>query len=419
MSLLKPMGQGQGWLKAGLLGDPKSGKTYTAVLLALGVRKFFKMPGPVAFFDTEGGSEYVADRVKKETGTDLIGVRAHSFEDMVATAREAEKEGVAALIVDSVTHPWRELCEAHLSQINAQRRAKHLSPRYRLEFQDWTILKTKWAEWTNLYLNSQLHIIVCGREGGVFEFEANEETGKKELIKTGVKMKTEGEFGFEPSLLVRMEREQILGDKPRIVHRATVLGDRFGVIDTAQCDNPGFDFFLPHVQLLKAGAHAPIDTEVKTDTGVDEMGDAQWQRDKRDRVILAEEIQGELLKLYPGQTAKEKAAKMDLIELHFGTRSWTKVETQISPTVLREGLKALRKNGATASDFTPLAQSDKDFLTKKQSNSIVDLAAAVEVEPNTYASDFFKQPLEVDDLSQVAADLLINDLKKGQEAEAA
>lgn len=372
MGLLKPMGTGQGYLKAGFLGFAKSGKTYTAMLLALGTRALFELDGPIAFFDTEGGSEYVADHIKALTGKDLIGVRSRSFSDLVAVAREAEKEGVSVLIADSMTHVWRELCEAHLKSINEGRKKKNLPPRYRMEFQDWGIIKGKWSEWTDFYLNSKLHIVIAGRAGFEYDYEENEETNKRELIKTGIKMKTEGEFGFEPSLLVEMERVQKLGDKTEFLHRATVIGDRFGVIDGAQKDNPGFDFFKPHVQKLTPGAHAPIDTEVKTDLGVDQDGDAQWQREKRERTILCEEIQGELLRHWPGQTAVEKKAKLEAIEKAFGTRSWTAVESKISLLDLRKGLKALKNGdnkGPTEEERLEVVASIQEAMqTQKWSN---------------------------------------------------
>jgi hypothetical protein len=142
-----------------------------------------------------------------------------------------------------------------------------------------------------------VHIIICGRAGYEYDMELNEETGRKELVKTGIKMKTEGEFGFEPSLLVEMEREQLPDGKGgfRLQRRGTVLGDRFGVIDGATTLDPTFDFFTPHLALLKPGAHAPIDTAVKSDVGVDDEGNDGWSRERKTRTILCEEIQGELV----------------------------------------------------------------------------------------------------------------------------
>lgn len=342
MSILKPFGGGTGWLKAGLLGFPKSGKSYTATILALGLRKYMNLTSEIVMLDTEGGSEYLAPKVKRETGKDLLGVRSRSFDDLMATAKEAEKIGASVLLVDSITHPWRELCDAHLKATNEVRRAKGRGIQTRMEFQDWQAVKAKWAPWTDFYLNSPLHIIICGRAGYEYDFEErDDDSGKKDLIKTGVKMKTEGEFGFEPSLLVLMSREQDMESGGRIVHRATVIGDRYAVIDGAQADNPGFDFFLPHIKCLSPGAHAPVDTSTKTEMDVDDNGDSQFLRERRDRVILCEEIQGELVRAWPGQTASEKKAKTEAIEAAFGTRSWTRVETFDAYT-LRDGLEKIR-----------------------------------------------------------------------------
>lgn len=237
MSLIQKLGTGQGYLKAGFLGFQGSGKTFTAMLLALGLRKFLKLEGPVAMFDTEGGSEYIAERIKKETGEDLVGVRARSLGDLLTMGRECVEGEIPILIVDSMTHPWREVCDAYLQQVNAIRAANHKSPRSRLEFQDWAAIKAKFGEWTEFYLNSAMHIIICGRAGFDWDFQTTtDDAGKerRELIKTGIKMKTENEFGFEPALLIEMERVQLRENgqlAKEFTHRATVLKDKFGNID--------------------------------------------------------------------------------------------------------------------------------------------------------------------------------------------
>ena len=118
MGILQKLGTGQGYLKAGFLGFPKSGKTYTAAKLALGTRKFFGAKGPVGFFDTEGGSEYVSGMIKKESGESIVGLRSRAFIDLMAVAQECETSGVSVLIVDSITHVWRELCDPYLPHIN-------------------------------------------------------------------------------------------------------------------------------------------------------------------------------------------------------------------------------------------------------------------------------------------------------------
>lgn len=339
--MLTSLGTGVGYLKAGFLGFNKSGKTYTAKELAIGVRDHFKLEGPIAMLDTEGGAQYIAPDVKKRTGKDLIGAQTRALDEAVAFVKECETSGVSVAIVDSVTHLWREVCDSYLKQVNEARAKLNKNPRTRLEFQDWGPIKDRWAKFSNAYLNSKLHIIICGRAGFEYDYQdiSGDGDGKKELVKTGVKMKTEGEFGYEPSLLVEMERVQRDSAgrvEGRITHRATVIGDRFGVIDGKEQDNPTFEFFKPHVSLLIPGAHVAVDTEKQSKLPIDESGDAEWNRERRQRAIFAEEIQGALTAAWPGQSAPEKACKIEVIYRIFATRSWTAVENMES-TRLRDG----------------------------------------------------------------------------------
>ena len=40
--------------------------------------------------------------------------------------------------------------------------------------------------------------MIAGRAGYDYDYEQREDGTGKDLVKTGIKMKTEGEFGFEP-----------------------------------------------------------------------------------------------------------------------------------------------------------------------------------------------------------------------------
>jgi hypothetical protein len=359
MSILKALDNEQGWLKAGFLGFPKSGKTHTAMLLAIGTRKAMKLKGPVAMYDTESGSNYIAEMVKKETGVALLGVRGRSFQTLMDTAKACLEEKVSVLVVDSISHPWKELCDSYLVQLNDKRKAKNQYPLQKLEFQHWAAVKGLWQSWSDFYLNSPLHIIICGRAGYEYDMEKNDETGRKELVKTGIKMRVEGEFGFEPSLLVEMDREQVPDGNGawKIKRKATILGDRFNQIDGKEAYDPTFDFFLPHVAKLVKGAHSPVDTQSKTETGADAEGNTEWERERKTRTILCEEAQGLIVSLYPGQTSAEKKAKVDLIEQCFGTRSWTAVESMDSGK-LRVALDALRKHVESVKAKEPAKAED-------------------------------------------------------------
>lgn len=337
MALFQKLGQGAGYLKAGLYGNAGSGKTHTATLIGVGLKRDWKLPGPILYFDTETGSEYVNPLVREGTGEDALAVKSRVFSDAVAAIQEAEKLG-GILIIDSVTHIWEELKKSYVDQLNKRRVDAGKSPKPKLEFQDIDNLKKTWNPFTELYLNSKVHIILCGRLGNVWEFETNED-GKRELIKTATKMKTESELGYEPSLLCEMERVQdtVNGKLTKeVMRRCTVMKDRFRVLDGKQFDNPTYETFKPHIAFLKPGAVNSVDTTRQTQHEIDTEGADKWEKEKRQRVIFCEEIQGILTQSFPGQSAAEKKAKVDLLEKAFGTRSWTAVEN-LDSKKLKEG----------------------------------------------------------------------------------
>ena len=356
MALLKTLGHGQGYIKAGFQGFQGSGKTYTATLLAIGVRESFKISGPIAFVDTENATEYIAPLVRELTGKELVGDRTRDFEKLLALGKECVEAGISCLVVDSMTHFWRSLCDAYLRGVNEGRKKWNKPPRQKLEFQDWGNIKTEWARWTDFYLNSPLHVIICGRAGYEYDMEKNEDTGRTELIKTGTKMKTEAEFGFEPSLLVEMDIEQQPNPKEagRFIQVRTgqVLKDRFAVIDGdrlvfAKCKTKREELaavmsaFGPHVNMLKPGSHSTVQTKGEA-MPVDEHGDAEWAKERKVREIIAEEIKGVLITAQlDGTSSDAKTRRMELLSSIFGTRSWSAVETMDSG-VLRVGLAKLK-----------------------------------------------------------------------------
>lgn len=367
------MGAKPGYLKAGFLGFNGSGKTRTATLLACWIKNRFKLPGPIAFFDTEDGSGYVRDLIIELTGMEPVGIKSRSFDDLMQVGQECVDNSIAVLLVDSITHPWRNLCDSYLAGVNEAHKRRceeknwRFSPKTRLEFQDWNPIKAKWANWADLYLTSPLHIVMCGRAGYEYDYEINDQ-GKKELIKTGTKMKTETEFGFEPSLLVEMEAEvERTGEGDRTVRIATVRKDRFALIDGKSRAFPGLgdarkemeavaSFFDPHLGKLNPDLHAPVKTAIRP-MDVDADGNGDWEKEKKTRAILCEEIQGVLVSAIPGQSADEKKRKADLLMNNFGTRSWTAIESMQSEK-LRAGMEAL-KSELAASQPKPEEPSKK------------------------------------------------------------
>lgn len=356
MSFLKPATDDVAYLKAGFLGFNKSGKTYTSALLLCAAYNKFGGKGGIAFFDTEGGSTYIKSMVKTLTGQDILVCRSRSFADLMGVAAEVQKQGIKFLLVDSITHPWRELCDAALKEINEARKQRRLSTRQKLEFQDWAVVKAKWSEWTEFYLNSDVHIIIAGRAGFEYDFVKNEETGRKDLEKTGIKMKTESEFGFEPSLLVYMETDQVSAEDPTLVRSATVMGDRFNLLDGATfkfstvrdvkkaMENVA-KFFDPHLSLLcpTTTTGNKIDTSVKTELGLDAFGNDDSRRRSITREATVEAIDVELKRAYPGQNNDSKIKRADLAkEIWPDVKGWAEIEGLVSLEKLTEGLEHLK-----------------------------------------------------------------------------
>src|SRR3990167_2265160 len=114
MGILTELQDDQGYLKAGFLGFTSSGKTYTAMLLAVATRRHFNLDGPIAMFDTESGSQYVKAWVREMTGKPLLGVRARSLDKLLEFGKECEAASVSVAIVDSIAHPWEELKQSFL-----------------------------------------------------------------------------------------------------------------------------------------------------------------------------------------------------------------------------------------------------------------------------------------------------------------
>jgi hypothetical protein len=323
MALFKKQAPAQAFLKMGIYGNAGSGKTYTASLVAAGLvqhvgEKTDKRP-PVMFLDTENGSPWIRS-VFDEAGVEFYSAQTRAFTDLMQAVREAEAQQ-SVLIVDSITHFWMELCQTFAKS----RRRDHL------EFQDYAVLKPQWGTFTEAFLNSKAHIILCGRAGNTYDYQDTERSDgsiKKELITTGTKMKAEKEMGYEPSLLVEMTAEKSPDRKKKLtIRKAYVVKDRGRVLDGREFINPGFKVFTPHIEYLNiGGAHTGFDASRNSADLFDENGRPEWQQRKQDVASKLEEIENILVKYYPGQSANDKRTKVVLLEKHFGTNAWTKIK---------------------------------------------------------------------------------------------
>lgn len=354
--LLRPAEPTSAFLKAGYMGFQGAGKTKTAALTAIGlIQHLRKLNSPIAgkpaaFLDSETGSDWVLPDFR-EAGIELMQMKSRSFADLLGVIDEAQRE-CSVLIVDSATHFWKELCDSY-----QKKKATELKrATYRLQFQDWAYLKAEWAKFTDRFVNAPLHMLICGRAG--FEYDYfEEEDGSKQLQKTGIKMKAEGEFGFEPSLLVQMESVQKVEGKAvaNVWREAHVVKDRSNLIDgktfkfCSTYDNGDrlplktlieqtWVAFAPHINRLNLGGrHVGVDTSRTSEHTI--------ATDKRDwtpvqREIVLDEIQTLLSLHFPSQSAEDKKNKLRAVLDHFDA-VWTEIEKVMPLPDLRIGYDKL------------------------------------------------------------------------------
>ena len=321
------------YLKAGMMGFAGSGKTYTATSVAIGLVNHMRELGvdyanrPIFFLDTETGSDWVKPRIER-AGIELFTAKTRAFADLLKAVPESEANA-SLLLIDSLTHFWIELTDAYMRQ----------KRRTRLQFDDWAYLKAEWRKFTDLFVNSNLHIIVCGRAGFEYDYTTDDETGRKNLEKTGIKMKAEGEMGYEPSLLVLMERRMDMATKTDL-HFAKVIKDRSTLLDGKEFADPTFENFMPHIDCLNLGGkQLGVDASRTSDHMIPR--DARDNRRTQRKIVLAE-IEDLLTLHYPSTAAKEKAAKIALLRKHFNA-TWTELEEVGSLELLQSGYDSLHR----------------------------------------------------------------------------
>lgn len=332
MSLFKKATTTNAYAKVGFFGFAGSGKTYTAADFAIGLVKLMKsrgIPGadkPIYMLDSEGGSDWVKPMIEGE-GIEFFTAKTGAFSDLIAAMPEAQREA-SVLIVDSLSTFWVEFTDTYRKVKKRQRG---------LEFQDWAYLKTEWRQkFVNPYLNAPVHMILCGRAG--YEYDHyTDEAGKKQIEKSGVKMKSEAETGFEPSLVVLMERETDMETK-KVSHVAHVLKDRRTdgkTLDGKTIKSPCFKHFLPHVEWLNLGGEQLAFDASRTSAAII-PADVRRENNATLREVVIEEIKNLLSDTFEGRSDAAQKAKREAIEKYLAP-TWKEVESLMSLDELRMG----------------------------------------------------------------------------------
>ncbi len=351
-------------LKAGFYGLDGSGKTRTATELAIGLHKHIKSEKGILFIDTETGSDYLGTRIEA-AGIPFFQDKTRSFDEVMHDL-EVAHEDAEIVIVDSVTHIWREV----LSSYQTAHRKK------RIDLNDWDPIKREWRRFTDFFLASPLHIILCGRMGNVWEDVYDEDTERHQAIKTGNRMAGEGETGYEPGLCVEMSKKyRRKGGTFDIV--ATVTKDRFPEsllngqqikFDSSKLKKPEdiqrevWKQFWPHMACYTFGVNDEPRLDV-TSSSVARFAPTDGQSygtQQRRRDIAWEEIQGFFVRYCGGQAAREKQLRTEMLSAVFGTTSETRIQG-LPPEKLERGRSLIERICERISK-NPLPADAKQFL---------------------------------------------------------
>lgn len=309
--MFKPLENNRPFLKMAFEGFAGDGKTFTASQVAIGVHKLIKSKKPIALFDTEKAFKALKPSFD-EAGIDaVVNDEQRSLAALSQAMKWCEDGGADILIIDSITHVWEEYLRAYMNTKN----------RTRLQFEDWGIIKPKWKqEFSTPFVQSKCHIIFTGRAGFEYSDEKNEETGKREIFKSGIKMKAEGETAFEPDILVLMAKQQdILGEKKRLWREALVIKDRTNQIDGKSFNNPSFDDFYPAIKVLLNGTLRELHGVDIPDTF--QEWESKYSQASKDREIYIADIEGTFALMGLGTGAEDKQKKVWTLNQIFGCNS--------------------------------------------------------------------------------------------------
>ena len=345
------IGNTKPYFKAAFEGFAGSGKTYTTAQIAIGLYKRIGSKKPIVIFDTEKAAKFLKAIFAKE-GIEVLVRESRSLADLKETMTRMRQGASDLLIIDSISHVWEDFLKSYAEKVR----------RTRLEFQDWGVIKPTWkSEFSDPFVRDPYHIIMTGRAGYEYENEINKDTGKREIYKSGVKMKVEGETAYEPDLLVLMERMQEMdgGSIKKVVRQAVVIKDRSTVIDGKSFENPTYKDFAPAIDVMLE-APEKLETAAEKDAGAlfrTEEEKFEWKQQKK---RWLEEIENYLVSVWPGQAADQKKLKIDAINYAFKTMSWTVVES-LRPEELEAGFAKVQElvRQHTANEAAEISQEPK------------------------------------------------------------
>lgn len=327
------------FMKIALEGFSGTGKTYTAGQIAIGLYKAIGSTKPIKYLDTEMGHRFIVPLFNKagipcDPAKDVVF--GNTLSSLIGLMKECEKGESDLLIIDSLSHIWENYLEAYKAKVGRQQ----------FNFKDWSVIKPGWKnEFSMRVLNGHYNILCCGRAGYEYETIRNEDTGKiEDIVRSGIKMRAEGETAYEFDILLLMERFQDTLKKDKNIYRtATVLKDRANLIDGKVFKDPTFNDFLPVWNFLSGQDISSARTDGTSDHDLIQIQEDNSEAGRKKKAVL-EELEGDLQSLGLSTGAKDKVIKIQIMDEVFLTHSWENVKA-MGLDQLIEARDRLAENG--------------------------------------------------------------------------
>ena len=305
------------FIKASFGGFAGSGKTRTGSEFIIGAYKHLECKKPILIIDNEKGSRFLIP-IFKEAGIDTLVKDTIELADVISSFEYLQSGEIDFLFIDSLSKIWYKYVRDYRKKNN----------RTFMTLQDWGKILPSWQEeFSDRFVNLDGNCVFTGRGGYTYDMEENE-SGKKEFVKSGVKMKMAGETPFEPDINVWMDLcQEIKDNKPSVWREATIMKDRANLIDGKVFKNPTYKDFKPVVDYLiivpKGEVKGATD---QTNMAPSENYDAQNKREGRE--IELEAIKNQFILQKIGSSADDKALKLKILRKFFGTNVWGEIEKQ-------------------------------------------------------------------------------------------
>ncbi|GHU97948.1 hypothetical protein FACS189483_05240 [Spirochaetia bacterium] len=221
------------YLRCALFGPSGSGKTMTALRMAKGIAE--KMGVRYAVIDTEArsASKY-ADRYKFV----VDNLENKTVDGYIKAMHEAYDAGYKVLVIDSLSHAWRELTD-EVDRITQASNSKN-------SFLSWAKVNPKQKRLVEAILHFPGHIIATMRSKT--EWIVGEgKGGKTAPEKLGLAPEQGKGIEYEFDLLVELNQQ----------HQAIVTKDRTGKFQDETIDKPGEEFGAALFDWLASGNAIP------------------------------------------------------------------------------------------------------------------------------------------------------------------